>query len=146
MLSLPRFTQSLLNSFDDDFHIYPLDYVLPKGNTLATTPKTQLAVPVIKDNKYNLALDLSHFEPSEIKVKLDKSSLQISGKHEKKSEDGTHYEFREYNHHFSVPDNVDHEKLKCQLDKKGFLKIEAPIKGQVEEGKGRSIPIEFVKK
>ena len=151
MLSLPRYTRSLLDTMDDDFFVYPLDYLMPRSfqqdmNRTRAQFQQQLSVPTIKDNKFNLNLDLRHFDPSEINVKFDHNSLQVSGKREKKSEDGKHYEFREYQHHFTVPDKVDHEQLKCNLDEKGYLKIEAPVKGKALDDKPRSIPIEFVKK
>ncbi len=139
---------------NDDFLVYPLDYLMPRGggggggqlSTFGNSFGHQLAVPTIKDNKYQVSLDMRHFDPSEISVKMDKDSLQITGKREKKSDDG-HYIYREYVQHFSVPENVKAEELKCQLDNKGYLKMEAPLKvPQVEENKERSIPIEFVKK
>ena len=145
MLSLPRFTRSLLESLDDDFFVYPLDYLMPRTFQQQLN-RTELAVPTIKDNKFNVNLDLRNFDPAEISVKFDENSLQVSGKREKKSEDGKHYEYRQYVQHFSVPDNVEHEKLKCQLDQKGYLRIEAPVKGALEGNKQRTIPIEFVKK
>lgn len=151
MLSLPRFTRSLMDTLDnDDFLVYPLDYLMPR-TVSANQPNPffgggQLAMPSIKDNKYQVSLDLHHFEPSEISVKVDKDSLQVSGKREKKGEDG-HYVYREYVQHFTIPENVKSDQLKCQLDNKGYLKVEAPLKvPQVEQNKERSIPIEFVGK
>lgn len=149
MLSLPRFTRSLMDTLDnDDFLVYPLDYLMPRGlSSFPEMTRSQMAAPTIKDNKYQLALDLRNFDPNEIKVKMDKNSLQVSGKREKKSEDGHCYEYREYHQHFTVPENVKSEQLKCQIDKNGFLKLEAPLKvPQVEENKERTIPIEFVNK
>ena len=147
MLSLPRFTRSLMDSLDDDFLIYPLDYLVPQQSAKKNANQTtQLAVPSIKDNKYSLSLDLHHFDPSEVSIKVDQNSLQISGKHEKKSDDGSHYEYREYQQHFTVPDNVLSDQLKCRLDEKGFLKIEAPVKAALEDKQERTIPIEFVQK
>lgn len=147
-----------MDSLDnDDFLVYPLDYLMPRtmNNSSDNVNRAfgnfgnfnQLAVPSIKDNKYQVALDLRNFDPSEIAVKVDKNRLQVSGKREKKSEDGHCYEFREYVQHFSIPENVKSEGLKCQLDKNGYLRVEAPLKvPQVEENKERTIPIEFVKK
>ena len=131
---------------DDDFFVYPLDYLMPRSFQ-QQLKRPELAVPTIKDNKFNVNLDLRNFDPSEISVKFDENSLKVSGKREKKSEDGTHYEYRQYVQHFTVPDSVEHEKLKCQLDQKGYLRIEAPLKQPaIEETKERTIPIEFVKK
>ena len=141
MLSFPR---SLLDSLNDDFVAYPMDYMIPRSIQQQQLNLTDLAVPTIKDNKFNLNLDLHHFDPSEISIKFDKNSLQVNGKREKKSDDGKHYEYREYVHHFHVPDNVEAEQLKCQLDQKGYLRIEAPVKNALEDTK-RRIPIEFVK-
>lgn len=150
MLSLPRFTRSLLDHLDDDdYLIYPLDYLVPQSSGKKKSTAGQLAVPTIKNNKFNLALDLHQFDPSDISVKFDENSLQISGKREKKSEDGTHYEYREYAQHFTVPENVLTDQLKCHLTEKGILQVEAPVQPPaIEEGKAghKNIPIEFVNK
>ena len=53
--------------------------------------------------------------------------------------------YREYLHHFTVPDIVEVELLKSHLDQKGFLHIEAPVKGSLEDTKKRNIPIEHIK-
>ena len=150
MLSLPRYTRSLLDSLDDDFAVLPMDYLLPSSRSLQQQQRqlaqqAQLAVPHIKNNKFNVNLDLGHFDPSEISVKFEDNTVKVHGKREKKSEDGKHYELREYQHQFSVPDNVLTDQLKCQLNKQGLLKIEAPVQGAVEEHKQHNIPIEFVK-
>ncbi|KAJ6218548.1 hypothetical protein RDWZM_009705 [Blomia tropicalis] len=146
MLSLPRFTRSLLDSLDDDFMVCPMDYVFPQSQRFRSLGG-QLAVPRITGDKFNLDLDMRQFDPNEISVKFDQNSLQIHGKREKKADDGHQYEYREYVQHFTVPDNVVHEQLKCQMDNKGYLKIEAPVKvEQIDMDKPRQIPIEFAKK
>ena len=152
MLSLPRFTRSLLDSLDDDFFVFPLDYLHPTShqqfNNNISNLRQRIAEPNFKDNKYQLSLDLRNFDPSDVSIKMDQNLLQIHGKREKKSEDGGRYEYREYQHHFTIPDNVIAEQLKCQLDPKGFLRVEAPVKvpGEDSKEKVRNIPIEFVKK
>ena len=130
--------------FDDFYHPYDLG-LFPRSLVQLERNLPQLAVPTVQNNRYNVNLDVRHFDPSEISVKVEDNSIKVSGKREKKSEDGKHYEFREYQQHFTVPDNVNVEELKSQLDQKGILRIEAPLKGQLGD-KARHIPIEYVKK
>lgn len=149
MLAFPGFTRSIMDSIEDDFAMHPMELICPRPgvSALSRFPGMQLAQPVIKDNKFNLALDLHQFKPEEVQVKFDdKNMLQVRGKREVKSDDGSSYEYREYVHHFSVPDSVQHDQLISKIDKHGLLKIEAPLKVQAVDDGHRHIPIEFVKK
>src|SRR5699024_8412279 len=119
--------RSLMDAMDEDFMVYPMNYLLPRSFE-SEFRRRELALPTIKDNKYQVALDLRNFDPAEIAVKCDGDSLQIRGRREKKSEDGHRYEFREYVQHFKVPDTVQAEKLQCKMNQSGYLEIEAPVK------------------
>ena len=136
MLSRPRFATSWMHPLNEDFIGY-----LPHSEMIPA----DLSTPIIKENTYRINLDLRHFSPDEISVKCEKNLLHVSGKHHKESEDGKHQSHREYSHCFTVPDNVEAEQLKCQLDPKGFLRIEAPLKGSLEDKQKRNIPIEYIK-
>ena len=61
---------------------------------------------------------------------------------EHKSEDGTQAIFQEIARTYTLPDNVEVEKMKSLLSEDGILCIEAPLKGSKETPKGPTeIPI-----
>lgn len=137
MLSLPR----LLNNDEWNMFHYPLvDWSLP----LATSPfkQSELPMPRVHGDKFNMNLNMNQFDPSEISVKFDKGQLTVHGKREKKDEDGS-YVYREYKQMCTIPENVMYEQMKCRLDDKGCLRIEAPVKQEEKEKDERHIPIEF---
>ncbi|KAH7641550.1 heat shock protein hsp-16.2 [Dermatophagoides farinae] len=148
MLSIPR------NCFWDDedilsLHPYthrscPRTYMMPALDRFLTLDE-MVSEPstMIKNNKFQADLDLRNFDPNGIHVKLDGNILQVDAKQEKKG-DG-HYEFREFVRKITIPEEVAEDQLKCKLDKNGRLRIEGPLKKQLEiEEKGRNIPIEMV--
>ena len=109
--------------------------------------RLQLATPTIRGDKYMLNLDLHHFAPEEVQVQMGEDRmLKVTGRKEVKSEDGSHYEFREYSHHFTIPESVQQEQMSVKLDKNGLLSIRGPIKvpEKAEEKGVKTIPIEFV--
>ena len=150
MLAFPGFTNMLMDTLAQELkEDHPLGKLRNKWCQYTRDPLSDIdfATPSIKDNKYNLSLDFRKFKPEEVEIKLGADKmLQISGKHEQMSEDGSSYVYRQYVHHFSVPDNVDHEKLSSKLDGAGVLRVEAPVKNaDINQDGSRNIPIEFVK-
>ena len=73
---------------------------------------------------------------------MDNNLICVNAKHENNSEG--HYEFREYSHKFSVPNNVIADQMKCKMDQRGVLQIDAPLKDVKKKDDGHEIPIEFV--
>ncbi|KAH9412972.1 heat shock protein Hsp-16.1/Hsp-16.11-like [Dermatophagoides pteronyssinus] len=149
MLSIPR---SSYWDDDDMFAINPYcSYHRPRSSWLMPaldrflTLDEMVAQPssMIKNGKFQADLDLRNFDPNGINVKLDGNTLQVNAKQEKKGEG--HYEFREFKRMISIPKEVAEDQMKCKLDKDGRLRIEAPLKKQMEiDEKGRNIPIEMV--
>lgn len=103
----------------------------------------QYGVPFTANNHFNLNLDLHHFEPNDISVKMDGGMVKVNAKYE--NNDNGHHVFREYSHKFSVPDTVIADQMKCKMTPRGVLQIDAPLKEpEPTKGEGRQIPIEFV--
>ncbi|KAJ1353338.1 hypothetical protein KIN20_009944 [Parelaphostrongylus tenuis] len=93
------------------------------------------------DKKFAVSLDVSQFRPDDLKVHLEGRELTIEGKQQHKDE--TSYMERSFVRKWTLPENVDLEALRTQLNDSGHLSIEAPKVGQPGASK-RSIPIERI--
>ena len=145
MLTIPRYNRSILDTLDDQF-FHPMEHYLPRPIRRSfRVNDNEIAIPTVKDDKFNLNLDFGQFDPADITVKVENDTLLVKGKKEKKSE-GI-YECREFVQKFNVPKNVIADRMTCNLDRSGYLRIEAPVKVDVtEEKNGRVIPVKIVHK
>ncbi|XP_068731698.1 uncharacterized protein [Montipora capricornis] len=78
-----------------------------------------------KDRKFSVKLNLSGFEPEEIKVQLRGQELTVTGKQRTPEESGLQWS-RDYRHQILLPDDADLGSLTSRLSKEGVLTIEAP--------------------
>uniref|UniRef100_A0A7I4XTB3 SHSP domain-containing protein n=1 Tax=Haemonchus contortus TaxID=6289 RepID=A0A7I4XTB3_HAECO len=90
------------------------------------------------DKKFAVSLDVSQFRPEELNVHLEGRELTIEGKQEHKT--GNSAIHRSFTRKWLLPENVDLEAIRTQLDDKGHLSVEAPksIEGHKQK---RTIPI-----
>ncbi|KAM4620359.1 heat shock protein beta-11-like [Polymixia lowei] len=102
-----------------------------------------IAFQVGKDsNTFALSLDTKEFSPEELSVKQVGRKLRVSGKTEKKQDDGKgsfSYRCQEFRQEFDLPVGVDPESVTCSLAG-GQLQIQAP-RDRVSDGKERVVPI-----
>ncbi|GLD68936.1 heat shock protein beta-11-like protein [Lates japonicus] len=92
---------------------------------------------------FALSLDTKEFSPEELSVKQVGRKLRVSGKTEKKQEDGKgsySYRCQEFRQEFDLPDGVDPETVTCSLVG-GRLQIQAPRERALTDGKERVVPI-----
>ncbi|XP_041029465.1 heat shock protein beta-11-like [Carcharodon carcharias] len=78
---------------------------------------------------FSLSLDVQRFSPEELNVKVLGRKVLVTGKHEKKSDDGSgssSYKYEEFRREFQLPEDVDAEALNCCLSQDGRLKVQAP--------------------
>ncbi|KAJ1353337.1 hypothetical protein KIN20_009943 [Parelaphostrongylus tenuis] len=94
------------------------------------------------DKKFAVSLDVSQFRPEELKVHLEGRELTIEGKHQHK--DDTNYMERSFVRKWTLPEDIDQEALRTQLNDAGHLCIEAPKVG-LPSAQKRSIPIERIR-
>ncbi|XP_067825305.1 heat shock protein beta-11-like [Heptranchias perlo] len=76
-----------------------------------------------------LSLDVQRFSPEELKVKVLGRKVLVTGKHEKKNDDGSgcySYKYEEFRREFQLPEDVDAQALNCCLSQDGRLKVQAP--------------------
>lgn len=94
-------------------------------------------------NNFALSLDTKEFSPEELSVKQVGRKLRVSGRTEKKQEDGKgsySYRCQEFRQEFDLPDGVAPESVTCSLID-GRLQIQAPRDRVVNDGKERVVPI-----
>ncbi|KAG7516541.1 hypothetical protein JOB18_034026 [Solea senegalensis] len=92
---------------------------------------------------FALSLDTKEFSPEELSVKQVGRKLRVSGKTEKKQENGKgsySYRCQEFRQEFDLPDGVEPEAVTCSLVA-GRLQIQAPRETPLTDGKERVVPI-----
>lgn len=92
---------------------------------------------------FALSLDTVEFAPEELSVKQVGRKLRVSGKTEKKQDDGKgsySYRCQEFRQEFDLPSGVDPETVTCSLVG-GRLQIQAPRDRALSDGKERVVPI-----
>lgn len=98
----------------------------------------------VKNNNegFQVQLDVSHFSPKELDVKVVDDSIVIHGKHEEKSDEHG-FISREFSRRYLLPKDIEPEKIKSSLGPDGVLRVEAPKKivEQLESGNERVVPI-----
>ncbi|XP_067869098.1 heat shock protein 30C-like [Heterodontus francisci] len=78
---------------------------------------------------FSLSLNVQRFSPEELRVKVLGRKVLVTGKHEKKSDDGSgsySYKYEEFRREFQLPEDVDSQALNCCLSQDGRLKVQAP--------------------
>uniref|UniRef100_A0A671PQM6 Uncharacterized LOC107656799 n=1 Tax=Sinocyclocheilus anshuiensis TaxID=1608454 RepID=A0A671PQM6_9TELE len=75
--------------------------------------------------KWKISLDVNHFAPSEITVKMQDGLLVVAGKHEER-QDEHGYIARCFTRKYTLPGGVEAESLQSCLSSDGILTVEAP--------------------
>ncbi|XP_007422667.1 alpha-crystallin B chain isoform X2 [Python bivittatus] len=92
----------------------------------------------LDNNKFSVNLDVKHFSPEELKVKVWGDVIEVQGKHEER-QDEQGFIAREFNRKYRIPADVDPLTITSSLSSDGVLTVNGPRKlKQVPE---RSIPV-----
>ncbi|XP_063799316.1 alpha-crystallin B chain isoform X1 [Pseudophryne corroboree] len=92
----------------------------------------------LEKDKFSVNLDVKHFSPEELKVKVLGDFIEIHGKHEER-QDEHGYVSRDFQRRYKLPMDVDPLCVTSSLSPDGVLAVTAPRKlADVPE---RSIPI-----
>ncbi|XP_042286507.1 heat shock protein beta-11-like [Thunnus maccoyii] len=94
-------------------------------------------------SSFALSLDTKEFSPEELSVKQVGRKLRVSGRTEKKQDDGKgsySYRCQEFRQEFDLPDGVQPDAVSCSLVG-GRLQIQAPREKAAGDGKERVVPI-----
>ena len=89
-------------------------------------------------------LDVEGYKPQDLNITVQDNLLTISGRHEEKNEDETHYESRHFTRKFILPMNIQRDKMKACISKDGLiscLRVEAPFRQTLNETKEISLAI-----
>ena len=139
--------------FSSPFGLSPMQHQLSQAASVVDSLNRQLnqlerkyardlAVSNRKD-RFEVALDCSHFKPDEINVKLNGNQLTVDAKHEERSDEHG-FISRSFSRRYVLPDNVVLDKLESSLGPDGILCIKAPKKiEQAVESGSKAIPIEL---
>lgn len=90
-------------------------------------------------NKFQVNLDVQHFEPEEISVKTADGFVIIEGEHEeRKDEHG--YVTRRFKRRYALPEGCNPDTVESKLSSDGVLTVTAP-KASIRDKDERTVPI-----
>lgn len=93
-------------------------------------------------DKFQVNLDVQHFAPEEITVKVTgKNTISVEGKHEEK-QDEHGYISRQFLRKYVLPENHDVEQIQSKLSSDGVLTITAPKVSDTPAIGDKTIPIQ----
>ncbi|XP_064425382.1 heat shock protein beta-6 [Latimeria chalumnae] len=95
-------------------------------------------------DKFSVHLDVKHFSPEELNVKVVEDFLEIHAKHEE-IQDEHGFISREFHRRYKIPKGVDPAAITSGLSPEGILSIGAPVKDATKPAE-RSIPIQCQEK
>ncbi|KAG9341781.1 hypothetical protein JZ751_018503 [Albula glossodonta] len=75
---------------------------------------------------FNVHVDVKHFCPEELMVKVTGDFVEVHGKHEQRK-DGTGLVSRQFNRRYRIPEGVDVAALESAVSPEGILVISAPL-------------------
>lgn len=93
-------------------------------------------------DRFAVYLDVKHFSPDELNVRVTDDYVEIQGKHGERQDDHG-FVSREFHRRYRLPSNVDQSAISCCLSTNGMLTVCGPkVNGGNEAGRGeRSIPV-----
>uniref|UniRef100_A0A8D0H2S1 Alpha-crystallin B chain n=1 Tax=Sphenodon punctatus TaxID=8508 RepID=A0A8D0H2S1_SPHPU len=92
----------------------------------------------LEKDKFSVNLNVKHFSPEELKVKVLGDMIEVHGKHEER-QDEHGFVTREFNRKYRVPADVDPLSITSSLSSDGVLTVNGPRKqADIPE---RTIPI-----
>ncbi|XP_066115369.1 alpha-crystallin A chain isoform X2 [Saccopteryx bilineata] len=93
-------------------------------------------------DKFVIFLDVKHFSPEDLTVKVQEDFVEIHGKHNERQDDHG-YISREFHRRYRLPSNVDQSALSCSLSADGMLTFSGPkVPSGMDAGHSeRAIPV-----
>ncbi|CAL8290857.1 unnamed protein product [Lota lota] len=94
------------------------------------------------EDRFTVHLDVKHFSPEELHVKVTGGYAEIRGKHEERQDDHG-YIAREFHRRYRLPSDVDQPAITCTLSSDGLLTLNAhKLARDGESYRGeRSVPV-----
>ena len=116
----------------------PVGYIRPWAT--ANSPRDTGSTITCDKDKFQVNLDVQHFSPEEIKVKINDDVVTVEGEHEEKRDEHG-FVSRKFVRKYVVPEGHDVDKVESRLSSDGVLTITAPKLGETKEGT-RTVPIQ----
>lgn len=88
-----------------------------------------------------VSLNVEHFAPNEINVKVIDNSILVEGKHEERSENGDSYVSRHFTRRYVLPDAFSVKDIMSTLSSDGILTVKVPPK-EIDPQNVRNIRIQ----
>jgi HSP20 family molecular chaperone IbpA len=90
-------------------------------------PEEQESPWQFNEDAFNVNLDVQHFKPNELNVKILNNFIYVEGKHEE-DEDEHGYIARHFIRRYELPSDVDLKYIECNYSTDGILTIHVPKK------------------
>ncbi|GMR61491.1 hypothetical protein PMAYCL1PPCAC_31686 [Pristionchus mayeri] len=137
------FNLALVRAFDQMFEDEQRDLWTPNWSNVPAEIELSLggAIGDVENTneKFAVNVDVSYFEPEEVKVNLDGNELTIEGSHEEKSDECGSIK-RSFIRKYHLPKDTNLESVRPSLSDLGILTVEVAMKTQ-DETQSRAIPI-----
>ncbi|XP_033113437.1 uncharacterized protein LOC117114019 [Anneissia japonica] len=113
----------------------PKQYIIgPQGNP-------QMSLVQYDNRSFQATMDLSEYSPQEIQVKVKDRTVTVNANHREANNQGG-FTQRSYSRQYTLPDDVNPNMVKCFINEKGELAVEAP-RFQPISTHDRVVPIEM---
>lgn len=115
---------------------------LIRPRTLASMRASGQSEVKNEKDEFQVMLNVSHFKPEEVEVKIVDDYVVIHGKHEEKTDEHGFIQ-REFTRRYILPEGTEAEKVKSSWSTDGILIVKAPKKA-IEEAppsNERRVPI-----
>ncbi|KAL5290807.1 CRYAB.2 family protein [Megaselia abdita] len=133
---------SLLNSLSD---------LIPQGRSSSFQRQMCSRIPVspvekklVHENgkdEFQVCMDVQHFHPKELSVKVVERTVIVEGKHEEK-EDDQGIISRQFTRKFVLPEEYDSNDVVTSLSSDGVLVVKCPKVKKTDSGKERVLEIQ----
>lgn len=94
---------------------------------------------------FRVTLDVMHYKPEEVEVKVVDNSIIVVAKHEER-EDEQSLVSRQLVRKYAIPESVEADEITSSISSDGVLIIQAPLKKQPENNNERKIKIQLTGK
>ncbi|XP_006817559.1 alpha-crystallin A chain-like [Saccoglossus kowalevskii] len=115
-------------------------FVSPVQQQSPTALQRRISTQEDDQDKFRVVLDVQHFKPEELEVKLVENKLMVHAKHEDKEDEHGSIS-REFTRYYVLPDDTNLDEIKSYFSKDGILTLEAPKLKSVEGQPEDPIPI-----
>uniref|UniRef100_A0A1A8HGM0 Heat shock protein beta-1 n=1 Tax=Nothobranchius korthausae TaxID=1143690 RepID=A0A1A8HGM0_9TELE len=126
-------------------HTYPGHTLAQQARALSRQMSSGVSEIKQTQDSWKVSLDVNHFSPEELVVKMKDGVVEISGQHEeRKDEHG--FISRSFTRKYTLPPTATLEKVTSSLSPEGILTVEAPLTHSAIESTETTIPVTVEKK